>query len=140
MTSIPKLRHEHFRLMTTVRRLGAIIERKAAPPQLHLRALHHELAATLNAHLKAEDSLLYPPLLASLDRQVASTARAFSDEMGGLAFDYQMHCEKWTGQMIATDWGGYCLECRLILDALTIRITRENRELYPLVEALACAA
>ena len=140
MTNIPKLRHEHFRLMATVRRLGAMIERKTAPPTLHLRALHHELAVTLNAHLKAEDSLLYPPLFESLDRQIASTARAFSDEMGGLALAYRAHCDKWSAVAIAADWAGYCVECRHILDALTIRITRENRELYPLVETLARAA
>ena len=55
MTTIPKLRHEHFRLMATVRRLGAMIERTTPPPALHLRALHHELGVTLNAHLEAED-------------------------------------------------------------------------------------
>ena len=140
MTTIPKLRHEHFRLMATVRRLGAMIERTTPPPALHLRALHHELGVTLNAHLEAEDSLLYPPLLESLDPQIASTARAFSDEMGGLALAYHAHCDKWSADAIGADWAGYCSDCREILDALTIRITRENRELYPLVDTLAHAA
>ena len=140
MTNIAKLRDEHFRLMATVRRLGALIERRKAPPTLHLFALRHELTTTLLAHLKVEDWLLYPPLIDNPDTQIAATARAFSDEMGGLAGAYRAHCEKWNASAISVDWAGYCVECRDILDALTIRITRENRELYPLVENLARAA
>ena len=140
MSNIPQLRHEHFRLIATVRRLGGLIERKTPPPHLHLRALRHELSATLVAHLKAEDSVLYPPLFDSPDMHIAATARAFSAEMGGFSDAYHAHCDKWSADAIASDWAAYCLECRQILDALTIRITRENRELYPLVETLARAA
>ena len=140
MSNIPKLRHEHFRLMATVRRLSAMIERRQPPPPLHLFALRHELSSTLIAHLKDEDWLLYPPLFESPDLHVAATARVFSEEMGGLADAYRAHCDKWSAGAIAADWAGYCVACRHILDALTIRITRENRELYPLVETLACAA
>ena len=96
MSNIPKLRDEHFRLMATLRRLGALIERNTAPPQLHLFALRHELSATLIAHLEEEDAVLYPPLFDSPNAQIAATARAFSEEMGGLALAYQTHCEKWT--------------------------------------------
>ncbi len=140
MTNIPKLRDEHFRLLGTVRRLGALIERRMPPPPLHLFALRHELSSTLIVHLKVEDWLLYPPLLESADTQIACTARSFSEEMGGLSDAYRAHCDKWSADAIAADWAGYCAECREILDALTIRITRENRELYPLVETFARAA
>ena len=140
MSDIPKLRDEHFRLMGTVGRLRAVIERRMPPPQLHLLTLRHELSATLIAHLKAEDWLLYPRLLESPDRHVAATARAFSDEMGGLAANYAAHCERWNANAISADWRGYCIDLRLLLDALTIRITRENRELFPLLETLARAA
>jgi hypothetical protein len=140
MSNIRKLRHEHLRLMATVRRLRALIERKTPPPRLHLFALRRELSATLIAHLMVEDWLLYPPLLDSSNSHIAATAREFRDEMGGLADAYRAHGEKWNAGAISADWAGYCLECRHILDALTIRITRENRELYPLVEALARAA
>ena len=139
MSHIPKLRDEHMRLLGTIRRLGALIERRDPPPPLHIFALRHELSSTLIAHLKVEDWLLYPPLINSPDSQIAETARAFSDEMGGLADAYRAHCEQWTAEAIAADWAGYCVHCRHILDALTIRITRENCELYPLIDSARAA-
>ena len=140
MANIPKLRDDHFRLMSTVRRLGVLIEHLSPPPTLHLMAVRHELSTTLTEHLQDEDWLLYPQLLGSPDRHIAATARIFSDEMGDLAETYAAHCERWSALSITEDWPGYCSECREILDALTIRITRENRELFPLLEMLARAA
>jgi iron-sulfur cluster repair protein YtfE (RIC family) len=140
MANIPKLRDEHFRLMATVRRLGLVIEQRKPPPPLHLLALRHELSSTLIAHLQEEDWLLYPQLVDSRDGHIAATARTFREEMGGLADAYVAHCQRWTAVTIIGDWPGYCCECRQILDALTIRITRENRELFPLLETIARAA
>lgn len=140
MTNFSKLRDEHLRLMSTVRRLGTLIERKSAPPPLHVFTLRHELSSTLIAHLMVEDWDLYPLLFDSPDSDVAATARQFSEEMGGLALAYREHCEAWTANAIAGDWPGYCVACRQILDTLIIRITRENRELYPLIEKLRRAA
>ena len=140
MTNIPKLRDEHFRLMSTVRRLGAMVDQRKSPPGLHLLALRHELSSTLIAHLQEEDCFLYPQLVNSPDRHIAATARTFSEEMGGLADAYAAHCETWTALAVAGDWHGYCVDCRQILDALTIRITRETRELFPLLEMFARAA
>ena len=140
MTDLPKLRDEHFRLMITVRRLGVLIERREPPPSLHLSSLRHELSSTLIAHLEEEDSSLYPVLMASGDAQIQATARAFSDEMGGLADKYRDHVERWDAEAIAADWAGFCSDCRRILGALTLRIARENRDLYPLIGSLARAA
>ena len=123
-----------------MRQLGSVIERRTPPPRLHLSALRHELSSILIAHLGDEDMHLYPQLLGSNVPHIASTARTFSDEMGGLAGDYRAHCEKWTAKAMAGDWPGYCIDCRQILDALTVRITRENRELYPLLQMFARAA
>lgn len=139
MSNIPQLRDEHFRLLGTIRRLGALIERRDPPPPLHIFALRHELSSTLIAHLKVEDWLLYPPLINSPESEIAATARAFSEEMGCLADAYRVHCEQWTAEAIAADWAGFCVECRRILDALTICITRENCELYPLLDTARTA-
>jgi len=140
MTNLSKLRDEHAELLRIARRLGSLIIQPTPPPQLHLFAIRHQLSATLIAHLKAEDWLLYPPLMASADAYVAGTARAFSEEMGGLAEAYRGYCEAWSADAITADWTGYCRTSRDLIDALTKRITRENRELFPLLETLADAA
>jgi iron-sulfur cluster repair protein YtfE (RIC family) len=140
MTDLCKLRGEHTEIQKIVRKLRYLISQPSPPPQLHLFALRHELSSTLIAHLKAEDWLLYPQLIASTDAQVAATASAFSEEMGGLAVSYRHHCQRWNAEAIAADWAGYCRGSRDLIDALNSRITRENRDLYPLLERLDRAA
>jgi hypothetical protein len=140
MTDLGKLRDEHTEILRIVDKLRYLIDRAIPPPQLHLFALRHELSSTLIGHLKDEDWLLYPRLLKSADRHIAATARAFSHEMGGLAVAYTGHCKKWNADAITADWAGYCEESRCLIDALTNRITRESRDLYPLLETLVRAA
>jgi iron-sulfur cluster repair protein YtfE (RIC family) len=140
MSEILKLRQEHARLMEIAGRLTKIVAGLHPPEAGDLFKLRHELSSTLIGHLKSEDWVLYPRLLASGQGKIAETARAFSDEMGGLAKAYTAYADKWTATSIDKDWAGYCGETRGIIDALTKRITRENRELYPLLEALDKAA
>lgn len=140
MANLAKLREEHAQLVTIVRRLGEFIAQPSPPSQLALFELRRELSSTLIAHLKAEDWVLYPRLLASDDPHVAETARAFSEEMGGLAAAFVGYSDKWNAGAITADWEGYCADSRSIIEALTCRITRENRDLYPLLEKLDRAA
>jgi iron-sulfur cluster repair protein YtfE (RIC family) len=140
MTDLSKLRGEHTEIQKIVRKLRYLISQPSPPPQLHLFALRHELSSTLIAHLKSEDWLLYPQMMASADPHIAATACAFSEEMGGLAAAYREHCQTWSADVIAADWAGYCSDSRDLIDALNNRITRENRDLYPLLETLARAA
>jgi hemerythrin-like domain-containing protein len=140
MSFLDALRQEHAELVEIVRELGRVIARPAPPPQTELFELRRRLTSTLITHLKAEDWLLYPRLLAGSDAGIAGIAKAFSDEMGGLALAYSAHAERWGADAIEQDWTGYGDATRGIIDALTRRIGRENRELYPLLERLDQAA
>jgi hypothetical protein len=140
MTDVEKLREDHAELVKLVRRLGSFIDQPSPPAALELFDLRRQLTATLIAHLKAEDWVLYPRLLASPDPKVAATARAFNEEMGGLASAFSGYCDKWSAAAIGADWAGYCADSRGIIDALTNRILRENRELLPLIDRLDRAA
>ena len=71
---------------------------------------------------------------------MSETGTAFKDEMGGLAPAFIAYCDKWNAPAIVADWAGYCSDTRAILDALLNRLTRENRELLPLIERLDRAA
>ena len=140
MSELAKLRGEHVQLLKIARQLEELIAQPNPPPQIQLFDLRSQFSSTLIAHLKAEDWLLYPLLLASPDGQISSTAHEFCEEMGGLAASYIEYCEKWNADAISADWAGYCKDSRQLIDTLTIRITRENRELYPLLEKLDRAA
>ena len=140
MQNLAMLREEHAELVEIVQRLSLFIMQPRPPAAGDLFKVRNELTSALIGHLKAEDWVLYPRLLGSADATVAATARAFSDEMGGLADAYRTYANKWTAISIAYEWGAYCEETRLIIDALTSRINRENRHLYPLLEGLNKAA
>ena len=134
MATIQHLREEHAELVRIVGRLSECVSRIAPPPAVELFAVRKQLNATLIGHLKAEDWILYPMLLASGDPATAATAREFMDEMGGLAAAFLAYADKWSATAIESDWAGYCSETKGIVEALTQRILRENRELYPLAE------
>ncbi|MGE5563039.1 MAG: hemerythrin domain-containing protein [Bacillota bacterium] len=140
MSELTKLREDHAELARLFRRLGEVVERPAAPPQVELYELRRELVSTLLAHLKLEDWALYPRLIESGQPDLASAGRMFKEEMGGLAPAFLAYSDKWNAGSIEADWAGYCADTRAILDALMNRLTRENRELLPLLERLDRAA
>jgi hypothetical protein len=140
MPNLHKLREEHAELIELVGRLSIVIKQPHPPAMGYFFILRQEVSFCLIAHLKSEDWVLYPRLFASPDPDVAQTAQEFSVEMGGLAEAYVDYTERWNAHSIEQNWSGYCAETRCIIAALTTRITRENRDLYPLLEAMDKAA
>ena len=139
MANLLHLREEHAELVRLVGQLQAMIDLPAAPPAIELFGIRSRLNGLLIAHLKAEDWVLYPPLLDSPDPEVARTARRFVDEMGGLAAAYAAFNNQWDALRIGNDWPTYQRDAQGIIDALSDRIVRENRELYPLLERAQAA-
>lgn len=140
MSSLAQLRQEHADLVKIVNELEELIASAVPPPSVALFGVRRRLSSLLIAHLKAEDWVLYPPLLSSADPKVAAVARHFIDEMGGLAQAFTVYVERWDALSIESDWPRYQRESRGIIDALTKRIIRENRDLYPLLECIDRAA
>ena len=140
MSSIAQIRTEHAELVKIVREWQSLLDRDAPPPSVELFAVRSRLSGLLIAHLKAEDWVLYPPLLDSPDPEIARVARNFVEEMGGLSAAYSAFMEKWDALSIQADWGSYRQEAGGVAEALGNRIVRENRELLPLVERAGRAA
>ena len=99
-----------------------------------LRMLLSNLAGKLNFHLALEDKALYPRLMASNDSAANALATKFMTEMGGLGQAFTTYNNKWSVSAIRADAAGFANETRAIFTALTQRIARENRELYPLAD------
>ena len=140
MSQVMKLREDHAKLAKMFRELDEMISKPSPPPQVELFDFRRQLVSTLLAHLKLEDWALYPRLIESSDPEASRTGQAFKEEMGGLAPAFVAYCDKWSANSIHADWRGYCTDTRAILDALTNRIVRENRELLPLLERIDRAA
>jgi len=140
MSELVKLREDHAKLARMFLELGHVIQRREPPTQLELFQLRQGLMSTLIGHLKLEDWALYPRLIDSGDHEISARGDAFKQEMGGLAPAFIAYCDKWTASTIPLDWAGYCSDTRGLLDALTDRLMREDRELLPLLERLDRAA
>lgn len=134
-----RLRAEHAALTTLSAFLTAMVEAPEPPRPTELAAVRGMLRDTLVRHLKCEDWILYPRLMRSGDVSAAMLARSFELEMGGIASDFAAYDLRWTIELAVADWGAYRTETAAILAALASRIAREDRELYPLVDALDAA-
>lgn len=140
MSNLAQLRNEHAELVRIVKELDQLIQGDSPPVAVKLYDVRRRLSSVLIGHLKVEDWVLYPPLLSSSDPEVANTVRQFVDEMGGLAQAFTVYVERWDALSIESDWPRYQKESRGIIAALTCRITRENQQLYPLLERIERAA
>jgi hypothetical protein len=134
MPDLDLLRREHVGLAAIALQLSKVVAQPAPPPSCELYKLRMKLTSALVRHLKTEDWVLYPSLLGSSNERVALTARVFSTEMGGLAAEYGDYANRWGADAIDGDWMGYQRETANILRVLTLRMSREERDLYPLLE------
>jgi hypothetical protein len=135
MDDLRQCQDGHWQLLSISSRLASVIARDIPPPANVLYDLRQEFASILIRHLKAEDWLLYPKLLRSSDPSVVQIAQFFVNEMGGLALAFREHSERWGAYAIDSDWAGYRRETAQLLKTLKTRITREDRDLYPLCNA-----
>ena len=133
---IERLRAEHAAIETLSRFLLALVAALHPPRPTELAAVRGMLRDTLVRHLKCEDWALYPRMQSSGDAEVMRIARIFVDEMGHIAGDFAAYDARWTPEAVEADWDAFRGETIGILDALGMRIEREEQQLYPLAERL----
>jgi hemerythrin-like domain-containing protein len=137
MREIERLRAEHSALVTLSGFLMDMVALPTPPRSTELASVRGMLRDTLTRHLKCEDWALYPKLQSRGDPGLSRLAKEFVDEMGHIAGDFIAYDTRWTPDTIAADWAGFCAETTGILDALAMRIEREEQDLYPVAEQLA---
>ncbi len=131
-----RLRAEHAALVTLSLIILDMVRAPHPPSAAELAAARGQLRENLVRHLKCEDWILYPRLMATGDQELMRITREFEIEMGGLAADFTAYDEKWTSERVAADWAGFGRATVAIFDILAARVEREEHELYPLAETL----
>ena len=139
MVKIDILRAQHDEALAMADRLIELADhydpRSAGIPLL---MQFNRLLGLLRVHLAHEDVELYPALTASRDPLVARTAQRFVDEMGGMAIELECFARRWSSSAsIAGNIEEFREGAHTLMLTLAVRIERENRILYPLVEAEA---
>lgn len=135
-----KLRAEHNVILRLIDDFYVMLSAPQPPAGINLLKFRTGFSKQLLAHLASEDMLLYPRMKQNPDAAVARTAHTFSTEMGGLLTAYKDWSGRWSSERLQGEWPQFVAETRELLGALAKRISRENAELYPLVEGKARAA
>lgn len=130
-----KFRVQHSEILQIAKEITTQTGGGAEPAVL--RKLLSGLAGKLNFHLAMEDQALYPRLLQVDDVKTRTMAKQFLTEMGGLGAAFEAYNSKWQVSAIRADRAGFAAETKAVFAALTQRITRENRELYPAADSAA---
>lgn len=95
-----------------------------------------QLGKRLASHLQIEDRGMYPRLQGSPGSPTANVARRFSEEMVGIVDAFHAFQARWPdGAAIHADRAKFVDECTTVFHDLSHRIEREEKELYPMVDA-----
>ncbi|WP_232313794.1 MULTISPECIES: hemerythrin domain-containing protein [unclassified Sphingobium] len=138
MMNLHELRRQHEEISLSARQLAQAITDDRQPQGV--ARLRWQLARQLIAHLALEDRILYPALQRAADPLTRERATLLQKETGALADRFSVYMAAWSDDRISSQWSDFCAETRLILTALSDRIDRENRALYPLAETAAADA
>lgn len=135
------LRDQHVEILGVVGEIAAILkggEAAIAAQGTLVRQKLVSLTGKVTTHLAAEDKGLYPGLISRAGSPEAKIATDFATEMGSLAGAYKEFVGRWpNGEAIAAAPLKFSNECQSIAKTLGQRIEREEKDLYPLLDALA---
>jgi len=141
MFKLTDLKNQHDDAMAMADRLIDLIDDyHGEEDALPIAVQFSKLAGLFRVHFAQEDVQLYPELVAMGDREVARLAITYAAEMGGLANELETFVRRWpSSAVIASSFAEFAAAARQLVLALVVRIERENRFLYPLVEATGAA-
>jgi hypothetical protein len=129
-------RHQHVAILQVMAEISALLDVDTLSARGdECRGLLSKLAGQLTVHLSMEDSGLYPKLEGHQSLEVRTLAQRYRREMGGIADAFAAYMQRWrTSQAIVADRAGFILDTRELFQALARRISREDSELYTLVD------
>ncbi len=133
-----RFERQHAELVSLAKAVAAELDtrRLSVDPSAARRALA-AFTGKLRVHAAMEQDALYPRLLASENPDVAKKARELDAEVGTLYATFFTYLERWSSaESIKAAPEDFGRETMMQLHLLGQRMKREDRELYPLVDAL----
>ncbi|WP_312998145.1 hemerythrin domain-containing protein [Achromobacter animicus] len=95
------------------------------------------MSAIIKLHLAVEDRALYPAVARSADAELARKGREFQEEMDAIAAAYEGFAKRWNNaRNLELDERGFRDDANTVLRRVHERMQRENRDLYPRIEAM----
>jgi len=134
---ITRLKTHHVQILTCISQMRKLAHAGVAENAAGIAAQLKSLGGTIVTHLAAEDRVLYPSVIRHPDPKMSGLAKRYQDEMGDLAKKLQGFLRKWSNpNELKRAPEEFRAEANQVLRAVHDRITRENLEFYPMVEAI----
>lgn len=135
--NIDKFKQQHLAILAAIDDLRQLARGGVAAQAQAIAAQIIAMSGLIKLHLAVEQRYLYPAAQACGVATVARLGRQYESEMHGIAGVYLAFAGRWnTPVRLAAEPEAFRSEANTVLHALYQRMRREDRELYPAVEAL----
>jgi hypothetical protein len=131
---LDKLMDGHRKLMQLTAELEALIASPKHADAGELGKLRWAFTREVMEHLYIQERFVFDRLDRSGNLWVRQRAAEFKDSMGPLHADYLAHMRRWQGSVSAAEWQAYVRETRQLLLRFKLRMTDEEKRLYPLIK------
>jgi iron-sulfur cluster repair protein YtfE (RIC family) len=137
-----RYREQHDEIKRLIAQFQDFVQRTDNPEALSdCRGLLLSLMRKLTVHLEQEDDYLYPRLMGHEDDALREMAIRFKAEMGGLQDVAKRWAAVWLLPGAATkDPARFKKETNDFLNQLSLRIIREETQLYPMIDQIGWSA
>ncbi len=132
---ICSLRDEHNEMMEIMTQiLSHLNSEEFLRNTEQVQDLLSKLAESMVNHLKKEDKIFYPSLSSHPRKTISLLAKIYVKKMGGISDEFNQYIARWSDAVLIQDNANdFINETKDILEVLSMRINKEDNELYPLI-------
>jgi hypothetical protein len=135
--NIDKFKQQHVDILQGIASLRKLALAGVARNAAEIARGIVSMSATIKLHLAVEDRALYPAVARSADVDLARKGKEFQQEMDAIAAAYEAFAKRWNNaRSLELDEGGFRDDANTVLRQVHERMQRENRDLYPRIEAM----
>jgi len=135
--NIDKFKQQHVDILQGIASLRKLALAGVARNAAEIARGIVSMSATIKLHLAVEDRALYPAVARSADADLARKGREFQEEMDAIAAAYESFAKRWNNvRSLELDESGFRDDANTVLRRVHERMQRENRDLYPRIEAM----
>lgn len=133
--NLNNLMRQHGDISDEIRLIKEMINKNVMELNAMEAASHiNKLAGKLQVHLTSEDKFLYPTLISGKDLSLKKMANIYMNEMGEISQVFTNYKNKFnTKNKIEANLMGFVEETKSILKAIETRISKEENELYKMI-------
>lgn len=136
MASITNFNRQHKEILDTIEAIEELINKGTVESNaMDISIKINFLAGKLKIHLDSEDKYLYPDLLKGESIELRKMSTSYMNEMGNILSIFTEYKLKFnTKSKILESTQAFLEQTETIFNTIENRISREERELYPLIK------